>query len=95
MPGSLSQCAHADILERSPDHDYWSGFLFALKWLFVRYCLKQFQFIVASRFHAIVHAFKNGIPCIALGWATKYYDLMKQFGQEQYMLDGIVKKSAV
>lgn len=49
--------------------------------------VKQFQFIVASRFHAIVHAFKNGIPCIALGWATKYYDLMKQFGQEQYMLD--------
>lgn len=49
--------------------------------------VKQFQFVIASRFHAIVHAFKNGIPCIALGWATKYHDLMKQFGQEQYMLD--------
>lgn len=49
--------------------------------------VKQFQFVIASRFHAIVHAFKNGIPCIALGWATKYHELMKQFGQEQYMLD--------
>lgn len=49
--------------------------------------VKQFQFVVASRFHAIVHAFKNGVPCIALGWAAKYHDLMKQFGQEQYMLD--------
>lgn len=49
--------------------------------------VKQFEFIVASRFHAIVHAFKNGVPCIALGWATKYHDLMKQFGQEYYMLD--------
>lgn len=49
--------------------------------------VKYFQFIVASRFHAIVHAFKNGIPCIALGWATKYHELMKQFGQEKYMLD--------
>ena len=27
-PGGLSQCAHADILERYPDHDSWSGFLF-------------------------------------------------------------------
>lgn len=49
--------------------------------------VKQFEFIVASRFHSIVHAFKNGVPCIALGWATKYHDLMKQFGQEQYMMD--------
>ena len=49
--------------------------------------VKNFQFVVASRFHALVHAFKNKVPCIALGWATKYHDLMKQFGQEQYMLD--------
>ena len=48
---------------------------------------KNFHFIVASRFHAIVHAFKNNVPCIALGWATKYHELMKQFSQEQYMLD--------
>ena len=49
--------------------------------------VKQFHFVVASRFHALVHAFKNKVPCIALGWARKYHDLMKQFGQEQYMLD--------
>lgn len=49
--------------------------------------VKNFHFIVASRFHAIVHAFKNNVPCIALGWATKYHELMKQFSQEQYMLD--------
>ena len=49
--------------------------------------VKNFHFIVASRFHAIVHAFKNNVPCIALGWATKYHELMKQFSQERYMLD--------
>ena len=49
--------------------------------------VKQFQFVIASRFHAIVHAFKNGVPCIALGWAVKYHDLMKQFEQEQFMMD--------
>ena len=49
--------------------------------------VKNFHFIVASRFHAIVHAFKNNVPCIALGWATKYHELMKQFSQERYMMD--------
>ena len=49
--------------------------------------VNKFAYLVASRFHSIVHAFKNGIPCIALGWATKYDDLLTLFGQEQYVLD--------
>lgn len=49
--------------------------------------VKKFRFLAASRFHSIVHALKNGVPCIALGWATKYMDLMKLFGQEQYVFD--------
>lgn len=49
--------------------------------------VQKFRYLVASRFHSIVHAYKNGIPCIALGWATKYHDLLKLFGQEQYVFD--------
>lgn len=49
--------------------------------------VKQFHFIIASRFHAIVHAYKNGVPAISLGWADKYRELMKCFGQEAYALD--------
>lgn len=49
--------------------------------------VQRFQYLVASRFHSIVHAYKNGVPCIALGWATKYHDLLKLFGQEQYVFD--------
>ena len=49
--------------------------------------VKKFRFVVASRFHAIVHALKNGIPCIALGWAVKYIDLLNLFDQEAYMFD--------
>lgn len=49
--------------------------------------VQKFQYLVASRFHSIVHAYKNGIPCIALGWATKYHDLLKLFGQAQYVFD--------
>lgn len=49
--------------------------------------VKKFRFVVASRFHSIVHALKNSVPCIALGWATKYMDLMKLFGQERFVFD--------
>ena len=49
--------------------------------------VKKFDYVVASRFHSIVHAYKNGVPCIALGWATKYNDLLKLFGQEKYVFD--------
>lgn len=49
--------------------------------------VKQFDYLVASRFHSIVHAFKNGIPCITLGWAKKYEVLLNQFGQLDYLFD--------
>lgn len=49
--------------------------------------VKGFDYLVASRFHSIVHAFKNGIPCIALGWAQKYEVLLDQFGQGSYLFD--------
>lgn len=49
--------------------------------------VKRFDYLVASRFHSIVHAFKNGVPCIALGWAKKYEVLLEQFGQGRYLFD--------
>lgn len=49
--------------------------------------VKKFCFVVASRFHAIVHALKNGVPCVAMGWADKYPELMKLFSQERFVLD--------
>lgn len=49
--------------------------------------VKGFDYLVASRFHSIVHAFKNGIPCVALGWAKKYEVLLDQFGQGDYLFD--------
>lgn len=49
--------------------------------------VRRFDFLVASRFHSIVHAFKNGVPCIALGWAKKYEVLLSQFGQSAYLFD--------
>lgn len=47
----------------------------------------QYDFTIASRYHSIVHSFRAGTPCIAFGWATKYAELLKTFGQEKYLFD--------
>ena len=47
----------------------------------------QMNFAIASRYHSIVHAYKNDVPCIVLGWATKYVELLALFEQNNYMLD--------
>ena len=49
--------------------------------------VKEMNFIIASRYHSIIHAYKNHVPCIALGWATKYHELLKMFEQDRYIFD--------
>lgn len=53
------------------------------------YCefIKQFDFIVASRFHAVVHSYKQYVPVLILGWAVKYQELAKMFNQEKFVFD--------
>lgn len=53
----------------------------------VQLVIKKFEFIITGRYHSIVHAYKNGIPVIAVGWATKYKELLANFSQEKYLLD--------
>lgn len=47
----------------------------------------RLSFLIASRFHSIVHAFKVGVPCIALGWSEKYADLLLLIGHPELMYD--------
>ena len=49
--------------------------------------IRQFDFIVASRYHSIVHAYRNAVPALAIGWSNKYYELLKDFGQLDYYFD--------
>ncbi|MBU1122671.1 MAG: Coenzyme F420 hydrogenase/dehydrogenase, beta subunit C-terminal domain [Candidatus Omnitrophica bacterium] len=51
------------------------------------YIIKQFSCVIASRYHSIVHAYSNGVPAFVMGWATKYHELMKEFGQTEYCFD--------
>lgn len=49
--------------------------------------INSFDFIIASRYHSIVHAYRRGIPAIVLGWATKYHELADLLGQANYVFD--------
>ena len=49
--------------------------------------ITHFDYIIASRFHSIVHAFKQHVPCLGLGWAQKYQDLFDRLAQQDYILD--------
>ncbi len=51
------------------------------------FLIKQFEFIIASRYHSLVHAFKQNVPCIAIGWSEKYVSLMETLHQEEYIID--------
>lgn len=48
---------------------------------------RECSLVIASRFHAIVHCFREGIPCIALGWAVKYRELLERCGQDGLAFD--------
>lgn len=45
-----------------------------------------FDYVIASRFHSIVHAFKVNVPCVVLGWADKYKTLMYDLRQDDVCL---------
>lgn len=52
-----------------------------------QFLVQSFKYIVASRFHSIVHAYKQGTPALIIGWAEKYDELAKVFGQEKYIIN--------
>ena len=49
--------------------------------------VKQFDYIIASRFHSVVHAYKAGVPALILGWSIKYNNLARIFNQDKYVVD--------
>lgn len=68
---ALGRCAQVEIVEE-PDP------------LAAKGILGQAAFAVSSRFHAIVGALSQGVPCVALGWSHKYGALMKEYGMSEF-----------
>ncbi len=49
--------------------------------------VQKFDFIVASRYHSIVHAYREAVPALIVGWADKYGELAKTMDQGGVFFD--------
>lgn len=49
--------------------------------------INKFEFVICSRYHGCVHAYKNYVPNIILGWAVKYQELAERVGQSRFIFD--------
>lgn len=49
--------------------------------------VEDFEYIIASRYHSIIHAYRRGTPAVIIGWAEKYDAVSDVFGQKIYEFD--------
>ena len=49
--------------------------------------IEQFEFIIGSRYHSVIHAYKHAVPAVVIGWAVKYEELLQRFEQSTYHFD--------
>lgn len=49
--------------------------------------IKKMNFIIASRYHSIIHSYREYVPAIILGWAEKYKGIAKDMYQEKYLIN--------
>jgi polysaccharide pyruvyl transferase WcaK-like protein len=43
--------------------------------------------LVTSRFHSMISALAQCIPCLVVGWSHKYHETLADFGLEKYAID--------
>lgn len=51
--------------------------------------------VIGSRFHALVSAFSQGVPCIGAGWSHKYLELFRDFSAEKYLVADLADKNNI
>lgn len=57
--------------------------------------LGQAQFVIGSRFHALVSSLSQGIPCIGAGWSHKYPELFKDFACSELLMPNLADVAAL
>jgi colanic acid/amylovoran biosynthesis protein len=49
--------------------------------------IQRANIVIASRFHTMVAALRSFKPTIIVGWSHKYKEVMKRFGQDEFVFD--------
>lgn len=49
--------------------------------------ISQLDFLIGSRYHSLIHAYKRAVPVIAIGWAEKYRALLDTFDQSDSVFE--------
>lgn len=54
---------------------------------YIECVISNASIVVGARYHGLVVALKNSVPCIATGWAHKYRELMSLYGLDNLVID--------
>ncbi len=54
--------------------------------------LGKANFVIGSRFHALVSALSQGVPCIGAGWSHKYPELFRDFSCQHLLISDLSDK---
>ena len=49
--------------------------------------LKNADFLIGSRFHALISSLTQSVPVIGLGWSHKYQELFADFGIDDFLIN--------
>lgn len=55
----------------------------------LKYILGKAEFVIGSRFHALVSSMSQGVPCIGAGWSHKYPELFQDFSNRDGLIDDL------
>lgn len=55
--------------------------------LVLRQIIARMDFIIASRFHAMVSSLSEKVPLLLIGWSHKYMEVMRMFELEDWAVD--------
>lgn len=53
----------------------------------IKMIIRECDLVITSRFHAMITSLTESIPTVVVGWSHKYQEVMREFGQEDLVID--------